>query len=91
MRSYGPGGVAKWVVPGSRPGVPQLPPLLVDVAKPMSQLPPSKTRPTWKEATMVEPLENVSGSTSVWWNVWAEAVQVALVKGSLLICSGEAA
>src|SRR5882672_580200 len=71
-------------MPGSRPLV-QAPPLLVEVAKPMSQEPPSKTRPTWKVATIVEPLEKVSGSTSVWWYVVLEAVQVAAVKGSLLI------
>src|SRR5207248_8952736 len=93
MRSYGPAGVAKTVVPGRKPGVPQLPPLLVEVAKPMSQLPPSETRPTWKAATMVAvaAFENVSGSTSVWWLVVAEALQVVCVKGSLLICTAEAA
>ena len=42
-------------------------------------------RPTWKAATIVEPLENVSGSTSVWWLVVAEAAQVAWVKGSVLM------
>ena len=63
----------------------QVPPLLVDVAKPMSQLPPSKTRPTWKVATMVEPFEKVSGSTSVWWFVVFDAAQVTWVKGSVLI------
>src|SRR5258706_15941033 len=71
-------------MPGSRPLV-QAPPLLVEVAKPMSHAPPSKTRPTWKVATIVEPLEKVSGSTSVWWYVVLEAVQVAAVKGALLI------
>src|SRR5690349_23231426 len=37
---------------------------------------------------MVDPLEKVSGSTSDLWLVAAEALQVAWVKGSLLICSG---
>src|SRR5258708_37130308 len=71
-------------MPGRRPLV-QAPPLLVEVAKPMSQEPPSKTRPTWKVATIVEPLEKVSGSTSVWWYVVLEAVQVAAVKGAAMI------
>src|SRR6266704_5864782 len=74
------------VIPGSRPLVHDAP-LLVEVAKPMAQAPPSKTRPTWKVATMVEPFEYVSGSTSVWWFVVAEAAQVACVKGSVLRCT----
>src|SRR5437867_308145 len=78
------------VIPGRRPLVHD-DPLLVDVAKPMSQLPPSKIRPTWKVATMVGPFENVSGSTSVWWFVVVEPAQVACVKVSLLICSAVAA
>src|SRR5258708_11472278 len=69
---------------GNRPLVHVLP-LLMEVGKPMSHEPPSKTRPTWKVATIVAPLEKVSGSTSVWWYVVLEAVHVAAVKGSLLI------
>lgn len=42
-------------------------------------------RPTWNAATIVEPLENVSGSTSVAWFVVADATQVACENGSLLI------
>jgi hypothetical protein len=52
------------VTPGRRPFV-QLDPLLVDVAKPIAQAPPSYIRPTWNAATIVEPFANVSGSTSV--------------------------
>jgi hypothetical protein len=52
------------VIPGRRPLV-HVDPLFDDVAKPMAQAPPSKTRPTWKAETMVELFENVSGSTSV--------------------------
>ena len=62
-RSNGPPPVYL-VMPGSRPLV-QVAPLLVEVAKPMAQAPPSKIRPTWKAATIVEPNEKVSGSTSV--------------------------
>ena len=36
-----------------------------DRAKPMLVAPPLKKRPTWKAAMTVEPLANVSGSTSV--------------------------
>src|SRR5690349_5915418 len=72
-----PGGVAKVVVSGRKPGVQLLPPL-VEVAKPMLEDPPSKKRPTWKAETMVEPKEKVSGSTSV--ACWL----VLLVYGSLL-------
>src|SRR5437763_1953592 len=42
-------------------------------------------RPTWKAATIVEPFEKVSGSTSVWWLVVFDALQVAWVKGSVLM------
>jgi hypothetical protein len=34
---------------------------------------------------MVDPFENVSGSTSEWWLVAVEALQVAWMNGSLLI------
>jgi hypothetical protein len=62
-------------------------PLFDDVAKPIAQAPPSKTRPTWKAATIVEPFANVSGSTSVWWFVVVDALHVACVNGSVLICA----
>src|SRR5215475_10584399 len=78
------------VMPGSRPLVHVLP-LSVDVAKPIVQAPPSKMRPTWNTATIVEPLEKVSGSTSVWWLVVADAAHVACVNGSVLSTSGTAA
>ena len=41
-------------------------------------------RPTWKAATIVEPSENVSGSTSVRWLVVLDALHVACVNGSVL-------
>src|SRR5215204_1500246 len=40
-------------------------PLFDDVAKPIPAAPPSKMRPTCAAATIVEPFENVSGSTTV--------------------------
>src|SRR6476646_5677534 len=43
--------------------------------------PPSNMRPTWNAETIVEPNENVSGSTSVL--CWL----IALVYGSELICN----
>src|SRR6266496_4421227 len=73
-----PVGVEKGVVPGRKPLVKLLPPL-VDVAKPMLEAPPLKKRPTWKVETMVEPEDKVSGSTSVL--CWL----VLFVYGSLLI------
>src|SRR5213592_160166 len=42
-------------------------------------------RPTWKAETIVEPFANVSGSTSVWWFVTADAAHVACVNGSVLM------
>src|SRR5215475_4281321 len=48
-------------------------------------------RPTWNVATIVEPLEKVSGSTSVRWLVVADPAQVACVNGSLLMTSGPTA
>ena len=63
-RGYGPAGVANTVVPGKKPAVHELP-LLVDVAKPMLLAPPLKKRPTWKAATIVDPDDRVSGSSSV--------------------------
>src|SRR5436309_4896392 len=79
-RRYGPGGVELTVVPGRKPAVKLFPPL-VEVAKPMSEAPPLKKRPTWKAETKVEPEARVSGSTSV--ACWL----VLLVNGSLLIWS----
>src|SRR5258705_2232103 len=40
---------------------------------------------------MVDPLEKLSGSTFAWWLVVAEAAQVAWVKGSVAIWTGDAA
>ncbi len=37
----------------------------VDLEKPMLVAPPFRNRPTWNVATIVEPNEKVSGSTSV--------------------------
>src|SRR5262250_2168573 len=48
-------------------------------------------RPTWNTATIVEPLEKVSGSTSVWWLVVADPAQVACVNGSVLMTSAPTA
>src|SRR5215208_1038485 len=47
-------------------------------------------RPTWKAATIVEPLAKVSGSTWVWWEVVFDALQVACVNGSELTVSAAA-
>src|SRR5919198_314634 len=69
------------VIPGSTPLVHDVP-LLVDVAKPTSDAPPSKKRPNCAAATIVDPNENVSGSTIVL--CWL----VAFVNGSTAIrCS----
>ena len=65
------------MVPGRNPLV-QLAPLLVDVAHPMSLAPPSGKRPVWNTPTTVEPNENVSGSSSVWWKL------LVFVYGSVL-------
>src|SRR6266705_6733141 len=73
-----PAGVAKTVLDGRKPLVKLFPPL-VDVANPMLEAPPLKKRPTWNAETIVEPNENVSGSTSVL--CWL----VVLVYGSELI------
>src|SRR3954452_12054358 len=77
-------------MPGSSPLV-QVAPLFVDVANPIVQAPPSKIRPTWNAATIVEPFEKGSGSTSVRWFVAVDPWQVDWVKGSLLIGSAGAA
>src|SRR5258706_7983665 len=55
-------------------------PRLVEVAQPMFDEPPPKTRPTWNADTIVLPNWNVSGSTSVW------CCACASVYGSLLTC-----
>jgi hypothetical protein len=59
------------VIPGREPLAHETP-LLVDVAKPMPVAPPSVQRPSSATATMVEPAENVSGSTTVlcWQPPW---------------------
>ena len=66
-----------FVIPVRKPLVNVLPPS-VEVAKPISEAPPLKKRPTWKAETIVEPKAKVSGSTSV--RCWL----VELVNGSLL-------
>src|SRR5918912_2761172 len=63
-------------MPGRDPLVHEAP-LFVGVAKPLSEAPPSKKRPCWATATIVEPAEKVSGSTTVW--CWL----LEFVKGSL--------
>ena len=50
----------------------------LEVAKPISEEPPSRKRPDWNAETIVEPNENVSGSTCV--ACWL----VAFVNGSWL-------
>src|SRR5437764_338589 len=47
-------------------------------------------RPTWKAPTIVEPLEKLSGSTSVRWLVTADAAHVDCTNGSDEICSAAA-
>src|ERR671928_1089403 len=63
-RSYGPAGFVNFVIPGRVPLVHETP-LFVEVAQPMPDDPPSKKRPLCAAATIVEPKENVSGSTTV--------------------------
>jgi hypothetical protein len=71
-RSYGPGGFVYGVIPGRTPLVHERP-LLVDVAKPMPVAPPSVKTPSMATATIVEPAENVSGSTTVaCWPPWVK-------------------
>src|SRR5438309_2895682 len=69
------------VVPGRNPLVHDPPPS-VDVAQPISEEPPSKKRPLWKAATIVDPYAKVSGSTC------ASCWELVLVKVSVLICAG---
>src|SRR5438309_4878969 len=72
------------VVPGRNPLVHDPPPS-VDVAHPMSEEPPSKKRPLWKAATIVDPYAKVSGSTCAW------CCELVFVNVSVLICAGFAA
>src|SRR5690242_21485474 len=67
-------------MPGKKPCF-QVFPAFVLVAQPISELPPSKKRPDWNVATIVEPKAYVSGST------WVLCWLVLLVKGSLLSCT----
>src|SRR3954465_7328893 len=67
-----------FVTPGSTPLVHDVP-LFVEVAKPMSDAPPSKKRPNCAAATIVEPNEYGSGSTIVF--CWL----LAFVNGSTAI------
>src|SRR5256714_1086211 len=78
-RSYGPAGFVNFVIPGRVPLVHETP-LFVEVDHPMPDDPPSKKRPLCAAATIVEPKENVSGSTTVL--CWL----VAFVNGSAKIC-----
>src|SRR3954453_11080529 len=55
---------ANFVMPGNTPLV-HVAPLSVEVANPASDAPPSKKRPNCAAATIVDPNENVSGSTIV--------------------------
>ena len=73
--------LAKTVVPGRNPCVHE-PPASVDVAHPMSEEPPSKKRPLWKAATIVDPYAKVSGSTC------ASCCELVFVNESVLICVG---
>src|SRR2546426_742414 len=66
IRAHGPGGVEYTVVLGRNPCV-HVTPLSVVVSHPMLSDPPSVNRPVWWTATVVEPKEKVSGSSSVWW------------------------
>ena len=65
-RSYGPAGVANFVVPGRKPCFHLTPPLR-EVAHPMLEAPPFWNRPDWKADTIVFPTAKVSGSTWVRW------------------------
>jgi hypothetical protein len=78
-RSYGPATAVCLVIPASVPLV-QDAPLLVEVANPMSDAPPSKKRPNWAAVTIVEPCDYVSGSTIVLCRL------VEFVNGSVAIC-----
>src|SRR5437867_3985956 len=77
MRAHGPGGVLYTVVSGRNPWL-QVAPLSVLVSHPMLFAPPLVNRPVWWVATIVEPNEKVSGSSSTWWKL------VVFVYGSLL-------
>src|SRR5208283_3649876 len=81
------------VMPGRKPLVQAAPPL-VDVAKPMSDAPPLKMRPTWNALTMVEPAAKELASTSV--ACWLlELVKVSVLSwvsetfgGGIVVCTG---
>ena len=56
----------------------------------LSEAPPSKKRPTWKAATIVDPSANVSGSASVpCWLVEAERRMVLPSHGRKTIPGGK--
>src|SRR5215472_16860495 len=66
-RSYGLAAPALKVMPGRKPGGPQVAPPSPERTKPISVAPPLKKRPTWKAPTTVllAGAAKVSGSTSV--------------------------
>src|SRR6266576_1324618 len=80
-----PVGVEKEVVPGRSPFAKLAPPL-VEVANPISDAPPSKTRPTWNADENVLPEAKVSGSTSVLCWSYRVGLVGGLVNGSELSC-----
>src|SRR5580693_8348439 len=69
-------------------------PAFVDVAKPMSDAPPLKMRPTWNALTIVEPDAAALASTSVaCWLPGLVKVSVlsrvsATVGGGVVVCCG---
>src|SRR4051794_18798368 len=76
------------VRPGRKPDVHVAPPS-VERDQPMSVPPPLKKRPTWKAETIVEPFENVSGSTSVacWLVVFWNGSALIFVTGTLAVAA----
>src|SRR5208283_5327388 len=68
-------------MPGRYPLVQVLPPS-VEVANPISAPPPLKIRATWNALTIVEPFENVLGSTSVscWLGVSVKVSSLSCVR-----------
>src|SRR5580700_1200612 len=80
------------VMPGRGPLI-HWPPAFVDVAKPMSDAPPLKIRPTWNALTIVEPEEKALASTSV--ACWLRGVVrvsvlrgVSAMGGGVVVCCG---
>jgi len=63
-RSKGLGAPALKVRPGRKLGMPQVAPPSVDRAKPMSEAPPSKNRPTWNAATAATICSTVGNAAS---------------------------